>query len=80
MKIKLFVLAVVTMFLLAGCSDIKRLKDMENIAKSYNGVTKTYAIQAGRELRVIVGADQVAALNESIAAGEEVSLPFIMKV
>ncbi len=38
---------------------IKRLTDLENIAMSYPGVTKTYAIQAGRELRVIVGADKV---------------------
>ena len=39
---------------------IKRLKDLENIAMSYSGVTKTYAIQAGRELRVIVGADKIS--------------------
>lgn len=40
-------------------SYIKRLKGMENLAASYPGVTKSYAIQAGRELRVIVGADEV---------------------
>ena len=38
---------------------IKRLNDLENIAMSYPGVTKTYALQAGRELRVIVGADKL---------------------
>ena len=40
-------------------SYIKRLKGMEDLAASYPGVTKSYAIQAGRELRVIVGADEV---------------------
>ncbi|MDX9748457.1 MAG: HDIG domain-containing protein, partial [Lentimicrobium sp.] len=38
---------------------IKRLKDLENLAAQYPGVVKTYAIQAGRELRVIVGADKI---------------------
>jgi ribonuclease Y len=38
---------------------IKRLNDLENLALSYPGVLKTYAIQAGRELRVIVGADKI---------------------
>ncbi len=39
---------------------IKRLHDLEQLGMSYPGVTKTYAIQAGRELRVIVGADQIS--------------------
>ena len=41
-------------------SYIKRLKGMEDLAASYPGVTKSYAIQAGRELRVIVGAEDVS--------------------
>ena len=40
-------------------SNIKRLNDLEQLALSYPGVIKTYAIQAGRELRVIVGADKI---------------------
>lgn len=51
-------------------SYIKRLKDMENIAQSYPGVTKTYAIQAGRELRVIVGANQVSDSDAETLSGE----------
>jgi ribonuclease Y len=38
---------------------IKRLNDLEQLALAYPGVLKTYAIQAGRELRVIVGADKI---------------------
>lgn len=38
---------------------LKRLNDLEQLAMSYPGVIKTYAIQAGRELRVIVGADKI---------------------
>ena len=39
---------------------VKRLNDLENMARSYPGVVKTYALQAGRELRVIVGADKIS--------------------
>ncbi|MBR5788210.1 MAG: ribonuclease Y [Muribaculaceae bacterium] len=39
---------------------IKRLNDLEQLALSYPGVIKTYAIQAGRELRVIVGAEKIS--------------------
>lgn len=41
-------------------SYIKRLKEMEDMALAYPGVLKTYAIQAGRELRVIVGSEKVS--------------------
>ncbi len=41
-------------------SYIKRLKEMEDLALSYPGVMKTYAIQAGHELRVIVGSDKIS--------------------
>ena len=49
-------------------SYIKRLKEMEDIALSYPGVVKTYAIQAGRELRVIVGAEKLSDMeSESLS-------------
>jgi ribonuclease Y len=68
-------------------SYIKRLKDMEDIALSHTGVTKTYAIQAGRELRVIVGAEEVSdqqceALSADIARKiqEEMVYPGQIKI
>ena len=54
---------------------IKRLKDLEALALSYPGVTKTYAIQAGRELRVIVGSEKV---NDNEA--ETLSLDIAKKI
>jgi ribonuclease Y len=51
-------------------SYIKRLKGMEDLAAAYPGVTKSYAIQAGRELRVIVGAEQVSDHEASVLSTE----------
>lgn len=51
-------------------SYIKRLKDLENIGQSYPGVVKAYAIQAGRELRVIVGAEQVTDAQAETLSGD----------
>ncbi len=60
---------------------IKRLDDLENIAKSFNGVANTYAIQAGRELRVIVESGQISdeqsiLMSRDIAKQIEESLTF----
>lgn len=49
---------------------IKRLNDLEQLAMSYPGVVKTYAIQAGRELRVIVGADNTDDLTVNTLSNE----------
>jgi ribonuclease Y len=56
-------------------SYIKRLKDLEALALSYPGVMKTYAIQAGRELRVIVGSEKV-----SDADSEKLSFEIAKKI
>ena len=51
-------------------SYIKRLKELENLAMSYPGVAKTYAIQAGRELRVIVGSDKMTDQEADVLSHE----------
>ena len=68
-------------------SYIKRLKDMEDIAMAYPGVLKTYAIQAGRELRVIVGSEKISdqeadALSHEIAKKiqDEMTYPGQVKI
>ncbi|MDY5858508.1 MAG: ribonuclease Y [Porphyromonas sp.] len=66
---------------------IKRLNDLEQLAASYPGVVKTYAIQAGRELRVIVGAENtddqtIATLSNEIAKRiqDELTYPGQVKI
>ena len=49
---------------------IKRLNDLEQLALSYPGVIKTYAIQAGRELRVIVGAEKISDIETEQLSAE----------
>jgi len=68
-------------------SYITRLQDLEAIALSYPGVLKTYAIQAGRELRVIVGAEQISdnditqlSLDISKKIQEEMTYPGQIKI
>ncbi|MEA3446484.1 MAG: ribonuclease Y [Bacteroidota bacterium] len=56
-------------------SYIKRLNDLEALALSYPGVTKTYAIQAGRELRVIVGSEKI-----DDAQSEKISFEIAKKI
>jgi ribonuclease Y len=54
---------------------LQRIKDLENLAQSFDGVEKAYAIQAGRELRVIVEADKVDDKNS-----EELSFAIAQKI
>ncbi|MNV94637.1 Ribonuclease Y [compost metagenome] len=51
-------------------SYIKRLKELEDLALSYPGVEKTFAIQAGRELRVIVESEKVSDAQSEILAAD----------
>ena len=56
-------------------SYIERIKDLEKVALSYEGVHKVYAMQAGRELRVIVEADKVSDIKS-----EELSFQISQKI
>ncbi len=62
-------------------SYVKRLEDLENIANSFNGVEKSYAIQAGRDLRIIVDSqkvkdDEATVLSRDIAKSVEKQLTY----
>jgi ribonuclease Y len=66
---------------------VKRLEDIERISNSFNGISKSYAIQAGREVRIIVNSDQVSDDDSSMMAREicrkiekELSYPGQIKV
>jgi ribonuclease Y len=49
---------------------VKRLGDLERIASSFTGVSKTYAIQAGREVRIIVNSEQISDDSATILVGD----------
>jgi ribonuclease Y len=66
---------------------MKRLKDLENMAMSFNGVEKAFAIQAGRELRVMVESDKISdeqaeliSLNLSTRIQTEMTYPGQIKI
>jgi ribonuclease Y len=66
---------------------VRRLEDLERIANSFEGVSKTFAIQAGRELRIIVASekvddDQALLLSKDIArqVEKELSYPGQIKI
>jgi ribonuclease Y len=66
---------------------VKRLDELEKVARSFTGISKSYAIQAGRELRIIVTSDQVTdedsiLLSKDIAKKieEDLSYPGQIKI
>ena len=58
---------------------IRRMQDLENIATNFNGVQKAYAIQAGRELRVIVQSDRITD-EDAVVLSLDISKEFEIKL